>query len=65
MWHALLAINLPRDLLMPLLAWQLAPAHGAFGGAAAYLAGRLIASASMILLVRKLRIAHADVQAAG
>jgi O-antigen/teichoic acid export membrane protein len=60
MWHALLAINLPRDLLMPLVAWQLAPVHGALGGAAAYLAGRLLAAGSMLLLVKRLRVAHAD-----
>jgi O-antigen/teichoic acid export membrane protein len=64
MWHALLAINIPRDLLMPLLAWQLAPVYGALGGAAAYLGGRLVAAASMLLLVRRLRVAHADAAAA-
>jgi O-antigen/teichoic acid export membrane protein len=65
MWHALLAINLPRDLLMPLLAVLLAPAYGALGGALAYLAGRLVALGSMLLLVRSLRVAHADAPAAG
>jgi O-antigen/teichoic acid export membrane protein len=65
MWHALLAINLPRDLLMPVVAAVLAPLYGALGGAAAYLAGRLLALGCMLLLVRSLRVAHIDAAAAG
>jgi O-antigen/teichoic acid export membrane protein len=65
MWHALLAINLPRDLLMPVVAAVLAPLYGALGGAAAYLAGRLLALGCMLLLVRSLRVAHVDAAAAG
>jgi O-antigen/teichoic acid export membrane protein len=63
MWHALLAINLPRDLLMPAAAAVLAPVYGALGGAAAYFAGRLLAMGCMLLLVRTLRVAHADAAA--
>jgi hypothetical protein len=43
----------------------LAPLYGALGGAAAYLAGRLLALGCMLLLVRSLRVAHIDAAAAG
>ncbi len=65
MWHALLAINLPRDLLMPVLAAVLTPMYGALGGATAYLAGRILAVGCMLLLVRSLRVAHADAPVPG
>jgi O-antigen/teichoic acid export membrane protein len=41
-WAAVLRINIPRDLLVPLLAFALVPRFGAVGAAAAYLAGRLL-----------------------
>lgn len=65
LWYALLAINLPRDTLMPVLAWVLAPAYGAVGGALAYLIGRLVAFVAMLVLVRTLRITHVDSIAPG
>jgi O-antigen/teichoic acid export membrane protein len=41
LWSAVLRINIPRDLLIPILAFSLAPRFGAAGAAAAYLAGRV------------------------
>jgi O-antigen/teichoic acid export membrane protein len=63
MWQALLRINLPRDLVMPVLAWLLAPSLGASGGALAYMGGRLVGALSMLMLIRALRVAHVDVSA--
>jgi O-antigen/teichoic acid export membrane protein len=60
MWHALACINLPRDLLMPILAWNLAPQLGGLGGAVACGGARLIAAVSIVLLVRHLGISHVD-----
>lgn len=52
MWEAFFAINVPRDVVIVLVAWSLVPRYGAVGGAAAYLTGRLVAFASMCVLVR-------------
>lgn len=49
-WEAVLAINVPRDILIPTLAFALAPTHGALGVAIAYLAGRLLAVVISALL---------------
>jgi O-antigen/teichoic acid export membrane protein len=64
MWQAVLAINVPRDVLMPVIAWQCAPSQGAIAGAVAYLIGRLVAMAVMLVLVRRLRVVHLDTHSA-
>ncbi len=52
MWEALLAINLPRDLVIMGAAVALIPKFGAVGAATAYLSGRLVAFTAMCFLVR-------------
>lgn len=52
LWQGLLAINLPRDIVIITAAWLLVPQYGATGAAAAYLGGRLVALCAVFLLVR-------------
>jgi O-antigen/teichoic acid export membrane protein len=65
MWQAFLFVSLPRDLLMPTLAFILAPLYGPLGGALAYLAGRLLAAACIAVLVRRPGTGPATVLARG
>lgn len=52
MWHAFIGINLPRDATMIVMAVALVPRFGAEGAAISYLAGRVVALATMVFLVR-------------
>jgi O-antigen/teichoic acid export membrane protein len=56
MWHAMLLINVPRDSLLVLLAWYIAPVYGATGLAICYLAARLVACALMIGAVMRIGV---------
>jgi O-antigen/teichoic acid export membrane protein len=53
MWQALVAINVPRDLVILLGAWLLIPHLGAVGAAGAYLAGRTVGLAAVAGVVRR------------
>jgi O-antigen/teichoic acid export membrane protein len=51
MWLSFLAVALPRDLLLVLLAYLLIPAHGAIGLAAAYTAAWTVALIAIAFIV--------------
>ena len=51
MWLSFLAVSLPRDLLVVILAYALIPAHGAIGFAAAYVTASTMALIAIITIV--------------
>lgn len=56
MWESMLWINLPRDSVMVIVGWMLAPQFGARGIAIAYLAARLVTMVSCAIFVRRIGI---------
>ncbi|MEP6835787.1 MAG: oligosaccharide flippase family protein [Gemmatimonas sp.] len=52
MWEALLGVNFPRDITMIVVAWKFVPLYGAFGAAAAYLAGRTMGLITTCVMLR-------------
>jgi O-antigen/teichoic acid export membrane protein len=54
MWLAVSAVNLPRDISLPVAAWWLTPLLGARGLALGYLAARVIGLVMIVLVTARI-----------